>query len=104
MFKHIHQCLMIILLFILEPIKPPFITLKFTQLSTECVYDYIFVYDGSSSSNSTLLGSFSGRDSVPNRVLIAESGSMLIVLFRYITIEITRIKNTNFYIIPLRPA
>ena len=62
---------------------PPFITLKFIQLSTECVYDYIFVYDGSSSTNSTLLGSFSGRDSIPNRMLIAESGSMLIVLFRY---------------------
>ena len=62
--------------------RPNYITLKFTQLSTECVYDYIFVYDGTSSTNSTLLGSFSGRDSTPNKLLLAESGSMLIVLFR----------------------
>ena len=79
-------------MFILGNIRPPFITLKFTQLSTECVYDYIFVYDGSSTSNSTLLGSFSGKDSIPNRYLIAESGSMLIVLFRYAT-EISQLQN-----------
>ena len=62
--------------------KKNYITLKFLQLSTECAYDYIYVYDGASSAKSKLLGSFSGRDALPTRPLLAESGSMLVVLFR----------------------
>lgn len=55
-----------------------FITLTFHSMSTECSYDYIYVYDGDSF-NSTLLGSFSGRTQ-PQR-LVAKSGSMLILMY-----------------------
>jgi hypothetical protein len=37
-----------------------FITLKFHAMSTECSYDYVFVYDGDSF-ESPLIGSFSGK-------------------------------------------
>ena len=67
---------------ILDSKRSYYITLKFLQLSTECAYDYIYVYDGASNTNSVLLGSFSGKDSAPIRALLAESGSMRIVLFR----------------------
>ena len=65
-----------------SPKRRNYITLKFLQLSTECAYDYIYVYDGASSTKSKMLGSFSGRDALPTRPLLAESGSMLVVLFR----------------------
>ncbi|XP_050427055.1 multiple epidermal growth factor-like domains protein 8 [Adelges cooleyi] len=55
-----------------------FITLEFKSLSTECSYDYVFIYDGDSF-NSPLLGSFSGKNQ-PQSVL-ASSGFMLILLF-----------------------
>lgn len=55
-----------------------FITLNFLSMSTECSYDYIYVYDGDSF-NSTLLGTFSGRTQ-PQR-LIAKSGNMLILMY-----------------------
>ncbi|XP_034236737.1 multiple epidermal growth factor-like domains protein 8 [Thrips palmi] len=55
-----------------------FITLSFRAMGTECSYDYVFVYDGSSF-NSPLLGSFSGKTE-PQQVT-AVSGSMLILLY-----------------------
>jgi len=36
-----------------------FVSLEFTNLLTECSYDYVFVYDGRTY-DSPLLGSFSG--------------------------------------------
>ncbi|XP_063697443.1 multiple epidermal growth factor-like domains protein 8 [Culicoides brevitarsis] len=56
-----------------------FITLSFRSISTECAYDYIFVYDGDSYAKSTLLGSFSGKTSP--KPIVAASGSMLILLY-----------------------
>lgn len=50
-----------------------YITLLFHSLSTECSYDYIFVYDGDSFT-SPLLGSFSGKTH-PQKV-VATSGSV----------------------------
>ncbi|GFG35976.1 hypothetical protein Cfor_03559, partial [Coptotermes formosanus] len=55
-----------------------FITLKFHMMSTECSYDYVFVYDGDSF-ESPLIGSFSGK-SQPQQVT-ATSGAMLILLY-----------------------
>ncbi|KAE8741134.1 hypothetical protein FOCC_FOCC013392 [Frankliniella occidentalis] len=55
-----------------------FITLSFRSMGTECSYDYVFVYDGSSF-NSPLLGSFSGKTE-PQQIT-AVSGSMLILLY-----------------------
>jgi hypothetical protein len=50
-----------------------FITLKFHTMSTECSYDYVFVYDGDSF-ESPLIGSFSGK-SQPQQVT-ATSGAV----------------------------
>jgi len=50
-----------------------FITLKFHMMSTECSYDYVFVYDGDSFV-SPLIGSFSGK-SQPQQVT-ATSGAV----------------------------
>ncbi|XP_021929069.1 multiple epidermal growth factor-like domains protein 8 [Zootermopsis nevadensis] len=55
-----------------------FITLKFHTMSTECSYDYVFVYDGDSF-ESPLIGSFSGK-SQPQQVT-ATSGAMLLLLY-----------------------
>ncbi|CAH0390198.1 unnamed protein product [Bemisia tabaci] len=55
-----------------------FITLTFLSMSTECSYDYIYIYDGDSF-NSTLLGSFSGKNE-PEKIT-ASSGYMLILLY-----------------------
>ncbi|CAH1785464.1 unnamed protein product [Owenia fusiformis] len=55
-----------------------FITLKFENLSVECSYDYIFIYDGESY-NSKLLGSFSGSNTPP--LITATSGNMLIYFY-----------------------
>lgn len=54
-----------------------FITLSFRAMGTECSYDYVFVYDGSSF-NSPLLGSFSGKTE-PQQVT-AVSGSVSVNL------------------------
>jgi hypothetical protein len=56
-----------------------FISLSFSQMNTECAYDYVFVYDGNKPDNSILLGSFSGKTFPPK--LVAKSGAMTIVLF-----------------------
>lgn len=48
-------------------------------MKTECAYDYVFVYDGSSF-EAPLLGSFSGRTCPP--MITASSGSMLLLLYR----------------------
>ena len=58
-----------------------YISLQFQQLATECAYDYVFVYDGPSMASGRLLGSFSGLMIPPPSRLLAESGSMLVVLF-----------------------
>jgi len=50
--------------------KGEFVSLEFTSMSTECSYDYVFVYDGRTY-DSPLLGSFSG--STKPDVLIATS-------------------------------
>lgn len=50
-----------------------YITLVFHSLSTECSYDYLFVYDGDTY-KSPLLGSFSGKTH-PQKV-VATSGSV----------------------------
>ncbi|XP_030761458.1 multiple epidermal growth factor-like domains protein 8 isoform X2 [Sitophilus oryzae] len=55
-----------------------FISLTFRSMGTECAYDYVFVYDGSSF-NAPLLGSFSGRTAPPR--VTAASGSMLLLLY-----------------------
>ncbi|XP_055954420.1 multiple epidermal growth factor-like domains protein 8 [Patella vulgata] len=55
-----------------------FIHLDFKSMSTECSFDFLFVYDGNSYS-SHLLASLSG-DSPPD-TLIAKSGYMLLYLF-----------------------
>jgi len=52
------------------------ITLSFSQFNYENSYDYVFVYDGTTSS-APLIGRFTGS-SIPNDV-IATSGSMLVV-------------------------
>jgi hypothetical protein len=51
------------------------ITLTFTQFNTEAGYDFVRVYDGSTTS-SPLLGSYSGSSLSP--VLTSSGGSMLI--------------------------
>ncbi|XP_050307632.1 multiple epidermal growth factor-like domains protein 8 [Anthonomus grandis grandis] len=55
-----------------------FISLTFRSMGTECAYDYVFVYDGSSF-DAPLLGSFSGRTAPPK--VTASSGSMLLLLY-----------------------
>ncbi|XP_066249619.1 multiple epidermal growth factor-like domains protein 8 isoform X2 [Euwallacea similis] len=55
-----------------------FISLTFRTMGTECAYDYVFVYDGSSFA-APLLGSFSGRTAPPK--VTASSGSMLLLLY-----------------------
>lgn len=60
--------------------QPLFISLTFTQLSTECAYDYVFVYDGKHPGNSSfLIASLSGKSKTQK--LLARTGSMTIVLF-----------------------
>ncbi|XP_065347637.1 multiple epidermal growth factor-like domains protein 8 [Cloeon dipterum] len=54
------------------------ITIMFTKISTECSFDYIFVFDGDSP-YSTLLASFSGQNQAQN--ISGQSGSMLVVLY-----------------------
>jgi len=57
-----------------------FISLTFTQLSTECSYDYLFVYDGKYPENTSfLIASLSGKSK--GQTLLARSGSMTVVLF-----------------------
>lgn len=63
----------------LQENEPYFISLVFSQMNTECAYDYVFVYDGNTPENSILLGSFSGKSFPPK--LISESGALTIVLF-----------------------
>ena len=48
-----------------------FISLTFLHMDTECGYDYVFVYDGTSM-NDMLIGSFSGKVLPPT--VIANSG------------------------------
>jgi hypothetical protein len=48
-------------------------------MDTECGYDYVFIYDGSSLQGK-LLGSFSGKV-LPASPIIANTGYMLIVFF-----------------------
>lgn len=48
-----------------------FITLKFVHMSTECSYDYVFVYDGFSF-QAPLLGTFSGKNEP--QTVVASSG------------------------------
>ncbi|KAI5704557.1 hypothetical protein M8J75_006637 [Diaphorina citri] len=55
-----------------------FITLKFVHMSTECSYDYVFVYDGFSF-QAPLLGTFSGKNEP--QTVVASSGYMLILLY-----------------------
>jgi len=50
----------------------------FTKLSTECSFDYVFVYDGPSPS-SPLLASFSGQAQPQN--VSGHAGQMLVVLY-----------------------
>jgi len=50
-----------------------YITLTFHSLQTECAYDHVFIYDGSSV-HSPMKGSFSGRG-LPSPVT-AKSGSV----------------------------
>ncbi|XP_063722051.1 multiple epidermal growth factor-like domains protein 8 isoform X4 [Symsagittifera roscoffensis] len=65
---------------LIEAPKGYSITLQFSQLITECSFDYLFVYDGRSQSSDTkILATISGSSS-PS-VLYANSGSMLIVFF-----------------------
>jgi hypothetical protein len=60
--------------------QPLFISLTFTQLSTECAYDYVFVYDGKHPGNSSfLIASLSGKSKTQK--LLARTGSMTVVLF-----------------------
>lgn len=58
-----------------------YITLSFRSMGTECSYDYVFVYDGSSF-NSPLLGSFSGKTE-PQQVT-ASSGAVSIEVYHAI--------------------
>ena len=55
-----------------------FVTLKFNRMDTECGYDFVFVYDGSSMSDK-LIGSFSGKNVPP--LITSTSNYMLIVFF-----------------------
>ncbi len=60
-----------------------FITLTLTRFSTECSYDYLFVYDdgdGDGVDNGTLLASFSG-DSAGGLSVTASSGAVRVVFF-----------------------
>lgn len=57
-----------------------FITLTFDSFATECGYDYVFVYDGESSS-SKLLGSFSGADASSAPFSVTGRSGALSVLF-----------------------
>lgn len=59
------------------------ITLKFEEFSTECSYDYVFIYDGDSYL-SPLIGAISGKNL--SRTLVAHSGQVTVVFTR---IEIT---------------
>nr|CAB3263750.1 multiple epidermal growth factor-like domains protein 8 [Phallusia mammillata] len=64
-----------------NPSQLPYITLTFTTRETECVFDYIIVYDGNSHDDQ-VLGTFSGNTeatSLPS--LQAKSGHMLIFFF-----------------------
>jgi hypothetical protein len=60
---------------LIQPSGGGAITLTFTSFSTEAWYDFVRVYDGTTTS-APLLGSFSGNTLPP--VLTANSGSMLI--------------------------
>ncbi|XP_074654134.1 multiple epidermal growth factor-like domains protein 8 [Tubulanus polymorphus] len=60
------------------PFKDQFITLEFTSFSTECSFDFLFVYDGNSY-KSRLLGTFSGNRQPDT--LSASSGYMLIFFY-----------------------
>lgn len=55
-----------------------YISLEFTEMDTECSYDYLFIFDGLSYS-APMLGSFSG-DSLPYKVL-ASSGYVSVFLW-----------------------
>lgn len=60
-------------------IRPPgasFVRLRFTEFNTEANYDFVRIYDGTTT-NAALLGSYSGRNLPPT--LTANSGAMLIV-------------------------
>lgn len=60
---------------LIEPSGATSITLDFTSFDTETDYDFVYVYDGSTTS-ATLLGSFSG--STPPASLTSSGGIMLV--------------------------
>ncbi|MFK7916193.1 MAG: DUF6701 domain-containing protein [Pseudomonadales bacterium] len=62
--------------FLIQPSDPGDITLSFSAFSYENTYDFVRVYDGTSSAG-TLLGSFTGSSLPPD--LIASSGAMYVV-------------------------
>ena len=47
-------------MFVIEGGPKKFVSLEFVSMSTECTYDYLFVYNGPSF-NDDLLGAFSGE-------------------------------------------
>ncbi|XP_004365629.1 hypothetical protein CAOG_00758 [Capsaspora owczarzaki ATCC 30864] len=62
-----------------QSLTPLAITLDFYSFGSECLFDYLFVFDGSSTS-APLLGSFSGLAVIPP-IIVARSGTMLVVMY-----------------------